>query len=145
MTHDKTLRWGLAAVTLTAALALLTPAKAETVALKAALSGTTEVPPNTEKGSGTVTLTYDTGTKRLSWKGNISALTGAPTAAHLHGPAEPGKNAGVMVPIPNPGPAFEGSALLSDAQATALLDGRSYVNIHTSAHPGGELRGQVTK
>ena len=57
-----------------------------------------------------------------------------------------GKNAGVMIPIQNiaTSPA-EGSATLTDPQAADLLGGRMYVNVHTAANPGGEIRGQVTK
>src|SRR5450756_2052938 len=74
-----------------------------------------------------------------------ASLTGPATAAHFHGPAPEGKNAGVMVPISPNGPAFEGSATLNDAQAKALVDGDMYVNIHTAANKGGEIRGQLTK
>jgi hypothetical protein len=56
-----------------------------------------------------------------------------------------GKNGPVVVPItPNASP-FEGFATLTDAQATDLLAGRWYVNVHTEANKGGEIRGQVTK
>ncbi len=145
MTHAASVRWAFSALALSGCLVAVVPAKAETITFKADLKGTNEVPPNNDKGSGAVTLSYDTASKRLTWKGTLTGLTGAPTAAHLHGPAEAGKNAGVQVAIPNPGPQFEGSATLSDAQADALLGGRLYVNIHTSAHPGGEVRGQITK
>ena len=145
MTHVTTLRCSVVALAFAACLAAVAPVSAETLALKADLKGASEVPPNDEKGTGSVTLTLDTATKKLSWNGTISGLTGNPTAAHFHGPAEPGKNAGVLVPIGNPGPKIEGSAELTDAQMTDLLAGRLYVNIHTAAHPGGELRGQITK
>ena len=42
-------------------------------------------------------------------------------------------------------PTFEGSATLTDAQAADLLAGRWYVNVHTDANKGGELRGQLEK
>jgi hypothetical protein len=113
--------------------------------LKAELKGSNEVPPNSAKGHGSVTMTYDTASKRLTWDGTLTGLSGAPTAAHFHGPAKPGKNASVQLAIPNPAAKFHGSALLTDKQAAALLDGQIYVNIHTVAHPGGELRGQVLK
>ena len=72
-------------------------------------------------------------------------LTGKAVAAHFHGPAPVGKNAGVMIPISPNGPSFEGSATLNDAQAKALVDGDMYVNVHTAANKGGEIRGQLTK
>ena len=84
------------------------------------------MPPNDSAGTGSVTATYDDATKKLTWKGSYSGLTGPATAAHFHGPAAAGKNAGVMVPITPNGPSFEGSATLNDAQAKAL-DGRRHV------------------
>ena len=63
--------------------------------------------------------------------------------AHIVGPAEPGKNAGIMIPLKDVASGAQGSATLTDAQAAALKDGKMYVNIHTKAHPGGEIRAQV--
>jgi hypothetical protein len=89
------------------------PAVAETMSFKADLTGSEEVPPNTSSGTGNLTATYDTRGRKLSWKGTVQGLTGNPTAAHLHGPAEPGKNAGVLVPAPGVKMgSFEGSAKL---------------------------------
>ncbi|QQO17197.1 CHRD domain-containing protein [Bradyrhizobium diazoefficiens] len=114
--------------------------------LKATLDGKSEVPATTSSGKGTADLDYDAASKKLSWKLTYSGLSGPATAAHFHGPAEAGKNAGVMVPIPNAATSpVEGSATLTDAQAADLLGGKLYVNIHTAANPGGEIRGQVTK
>ena len=138
-------RTGIAIVVFCALLLAAFPAKAQVVNLKAQLSGAAEVPPNDSKGTGSVTLTFDPATKKLTWKGTHSGMTTNPSAAHFHGPAEASKNAGVLIPIPNPGNAFEGSAELTDAQASALLAGQLYVNLHTPAHPAGELRGQVTR
>jgi hypothetical protein len=114
--------------------------------MKAALDGKSEVPPNASAGTGTADLDYDPASKKLSWKLTYSGLSGAATAAHFHGPAEAGKNAGVAVAIPNAtsSPA-EGSATLTDEQAADLLAGKYYINVHTAANPGGEIRGQVTK
>ncbi|MEP6837117.1 MAG: CHRD domain-containing protein [Bradyrhizobium sp.] len=114
--------------------------------MKATLDGKSEVPPNASAATGTADLDYDPASKKLSWKLTYSGLSGAATAAHFHGPAEAGKNAGVAVAIPNAtsSPA-EGSATLTDAQAADLMAGKYYVNVHTAANPGGEIRGQVTK
>lgn len=126
-------------------LAFAAPSYAETVQFKATLNGASEVPPNQSAGTGTVTATFDTATKQLSWKGNYSGLSGPATAAHFHAPAEAGKNAGVAIPItPNTSP-FTGSATLTDSQASDLMAGRWYVNIHTAANPSGEVRGQLVK
>jgi len=133
-----------ATLALGAAVAFAAPASAEK--LKATLDGKSEVPATTSSGTGTADLDYDAASKKLSWKLSYSGLSGPATAAHFHGPAEAGKNAGVMVPIPGiaSSPA-EGSATLTEAQASDLLAGKLYVNIHTAANPGGEIRGQVTK
>src|ERR1700749_1477179 len=134
----------LATVALGAAVALAGPAFAEK--LKATLDGKTEVPANTSAGTGTADIDYDAASKKLSWKLTYSGLSGPATAAHFHGPAEAGKNSGAAVAIPNATSSpVEGSATLTDAQAADLLAGKYYVNIHTAANPGGEIRGQGTK
>jgi hypothetical protein len=135
---------GMAAVML-AALAMSSPASAEKMTMKLNLTGASEVPPNDSKATGTADVTYDTTSKILNWKVIYSGLTGPATMAHFHGPAEPGKNAGIMVPFKDVASGAQGSATLTDAQAAALMDGKMYVNVHTKAHPGGEIRAQVTK
>ena len=134
----------LATLALGSAIAFAGPAFAEK--MTATLNGASEVPPNASAGKGTADIDYDAATKKLTWKLTYSGLSGPATAAHFHGPAEPGKNAGVVVAIPGAtaSPA-EGSATLTDAQAADLMAGKLYVNIHTAASPGGEIRGQVTK
>jgi CHRD domain len=139
------LRTTVAAFAFAGALALATPSMADMVNFKASLNGKSEVPSNATAGSGSVTATYDTNSKKLTWKGSYSGLTGPATMAHFHGPAPAGKNADVMIPISPYGPSFEGSATLNDAQAKALMDGDMYVNVHTEANKGGEIRAQLTK
>jgi hypothetical protein len=51
-----------------------------------------------------------------------------------------------MVPFPAPlTSSIHGTATLTDAQVTALMDGKVYANVHTAANPGGEIRGQLVK
>jgi CHRD domain len=137
----------LAALACIAALAFATPAMAAMVNMKADLKASNEVPPNDSKGTGEVAVTYDTASKMLTWKGSYSSLTGPATAAHFHA-GLPGKNGGIVVPIfagATAGSPFSGSKQLTADQAAQLESGGWYVNIHTAAHKGGEIRGQVTK
>ena len=133
----------LASIALGASIALAGPASADK--MKATLDGASEVPATTSAGKGTADIDFDPATKKLTWKLTYSGLTGPATMAHFHGPAEAGKNAGVAVPITPATSGSEGSATLTDAQAADLLAGKYYVNIHTEANKGGEIRGQVTK
>jgi len=134
-----------AAVVMLAAIATASSASAEKMTMKLNLTSASEVPPNDSKATGIADITYDTTSKLLTWKVNYSGLTGPATMAHFHGPAEPGKNAGIMVPFKDVASGAQGSATLTDAQAAALVDGKMYVNVHTKAHPGGEIRAQVVK
>jgi hypothetical protein len=132
-----------------ALLASARPSQAAAMQFKADLKGSSEVPPTTSAGTGTLTASYDAASKTLSWDGSFSGLTGPATAAHFHGPAEAGKNAGVAIWISEKGQPFaspfKGQATLTDAQAADLEKGMWYVNVHTAANPGGELRGQLMK
>jgi hypothetical protein len=152
-TYDRRTVLGLAIGTAASAafVASASPTYAAGTAYKAALNGASEVPPTTSTGTGTATVTYDASTKTVTWQGSFSGLSGPATAAHIHGPAEAGKNAGVIVPlsqkdVPFTSP-FQGTATLADdkaaALAAALSGGQAYVNIHTAANPGGEVRGQL--
>jgi hypothetical protein len=122
-------------------------AQAATVALKADLKASTEVPPKDSAGTGTLTATLNTDTNELKYHVEFSGLTGPVVAAHFHGPAAEGVNAKPQVPIktsPISSP-LDGSATITVEQAKDLLDGKWYFNLHTSANPGGEIRGQVLK
>jgi hypothetical protein len=118
-------------------------AAGESTRYQAHLTGTSEVPATDSKGTGDVTATYDPATKHLTWKGTYSGLTGPVTAAHFHGPAKAGENAGVLVPVEAKASPFSGEATLDDAKAADLQAGTMYFNLHTAANPKGEVRGQV--
>lgn len=109
------------------------------------LRAANEVPPNASPGTGSVDAVLDKNTNLLRWKVSFSGLTGPATAAHFHGPAAIGANAGVALAWPAPiRSPMEGRATLTAAQAADLLAGRWYANIHTERNPGGEVRGQMT-
>jgi CHRD domain len=120
---------------------------ASTKTYHASLTASQEVPPTASSGTGTGTFTLDTATKKLTWSVSYTGLTGPAAAAHIHGPAAPGVNAGVEVNLsPSSAPAnpIAGSATLTDAQIADLEGGKDYINIHTAANKGGEIRGQIT-
>ncbi|MBV9556824.1 MAG: CHRD domain-containing protein [Pseudolabrys sp.] len=137
-------RFSTIAFACAATFAIAAPASAEMVNYKADMNAASEVPATNSKGTGSVTATYDTASKKLTYKGTYKDLSGPATAAHFH-MGEPGKNGGVAVPISPATSPFEGSATLTDEQATALAAGNLYVNVHTAENKGGEIRGQVKK
>jgi hypothetical protein len=143
--RQKLLRYAISGAAVAALLAIASPSFADTMKFKADLKGSSEVPPNQSAGTGSVTATYDTGTKVLTWDGSYAGLSGPATAAHFHGPAEAGKNAGVAVPIAPATSPLHGTATLTDTQAADLMAGHWYVNVHTEANKGGEIRGQLSK
>jgi hypothetical protein len=106
------------------------------------LSGANEVPPNASPGSGTAKVELEG--NALKWTVTYSGTTGPVTAGHFHGPAPAGANAGVALPFSGSmASPIVGQAQLTAAQVDQVKQGLWYVNLHTAAHPGGELRGQV--
>jgi hypothetical protein len=135
-----------AAVFAAAQLASVVASPAEVLRYTAKLTGSAETPPTTSTGSGTLTATFDTASKKLEWTVDYSGLTGPAIAAHFHGPAPAGKAAPIEVPLQAPlDSPMKGSATLTEAQAKDLTDGMMYFNIHTAANKPGEIRGQMEK
>ena len=130
------------------AIALSTPASAAIIALSATIDG-----PQANAGAGTgstgtgsATITLDTNTNLMSWNIIWGGLTGPVSVAHFHGPALPNQNAGVQVnfgAISGLVSPSIGNTILGVGQANDLLADLWYINIHTAAFPGGEIRGQV--
>jgi len=119
-------------------------ASAATEKFHATLTAASEVPPTTSTGSGEATATLDTATHELTYDVTFTGLPGPATAAHFHGPAAAGKNAGVLVPLgSNPTSPIHGTAKLTPEQEQQLTAGEWYVNVHTKENPSGAIRGQV--
>ena len=115
---------------------------AEKTAFTANLKGASQVPPIDSAGTGKA-VTYDDASKMLTWTIIYSGLSGPVTAAHFHGPAGKGENAGPMVTIKQLDSPMKGSATLTEDQVKALTGGQVYVNVHTAKYPDGEVRGQL--
>ena len=147
-------------------------AKADTIVLTTTLTGAQEVPPSGSPGIGSALVTLDTVTNLLTVNVSFAGLVSPTIASHIHCCAPPGVNAMVATAVPTfPGfplgvttgtylmtfdltlastynPAFIAAhgGTVAGAQAafiTGLLSGQTYLNIHTSQFPGGEIRGQL--
>lgn len=117
----------------------------ETQFFKGTLQGTQQVPTNASSGSGTVTALLDKVTNQVFVTATFTGLTTAATAAHIH-QATTGVNGPVVVPLSvnaSTAGSVTGSATVSAAFATEMINGNTYVNIHNSTFPGGELRAQL--
>ena len=109
--------------------------------IKVTLAGDQEVPPVKTAGAGTGTIII--GTDRTV-SGSVKSTGIAGTAAHIH-EAAPGKNGPVIVPLAKDGDTYSvaAGAKLTDAQFASFQAGNLYVNVHTTANSGGEIRGQL--
>ena len=119
--------------------------------LKATLNVGQEVPKPTgaKPGAGglfTATLTKAAdGSGTLAWKLTFRKLTGEATAAHIH-LGKPGKAGPVAITLCGPCTSgVTGTSPATAPQVAALLKNGAYVNVHTAANAGGEIRGKITK
>jgi hypothetical protein len=112
-------------VLLAAALSavFVSAASAATISYSARLSGRSEIPKTDSKGTGKLAATFDTQSKALNYTLTFDGLSGPATAA--------------TSPI-------TGTITMTDEQVKMLQSAKLYVNVHTAANPGGEIRGQIT-
>jgi hypothetical protein len=133
----------------------------------ATLSGANERPAVTSTATGTATFTYLADLGSIFYRIDVAGIDSA-TLAHIHGPAADTVNAGVIInlflgPVGCGTPCatkagFTGTlaqgvlgelgapaGMTMDSLLVLLTNGNAYVNVHTRAHGGGEIRGQVVK
>src|SRR5664279_5315026 len=157
-----------AILALVAGFAVTTPAVAQSV-YTGHLSGSSVVPPTASTGSGIMLITIDLNLRTLTVAGTYNALAASPTAAHIHCCAPAGTNSVVAVPFPQFPSTTAGtynntfdmtlassytSSFLTNSGGTAsgafntlvagMNAGDSYVDIHDTVYPGGEIRGMLT-
>jgi CHRD domain len=121
------------------------------------MSGAQEVPANASTAIGTLDVAYTRNTRTLTYTFRWSGLSGPVTVFHIHGLAPVGYTAPVVQ-------TFNAANIVrcNAASTTAcgsysgsfqvdgvvvkeedLLNGMYYVNIHSAAFPGGEIKGQI--
>jgi hypothetical protein len=120
----------------------------------ATLNGASEVPAKAVAGTGNATIVKNGAT--YTYTITYTGMTGALTGAHIHGPAAAGANANVIVPFDFTGAGASGTLtgtftstnnvnITPDSLDKLLNTGNAYVNLHTAANGGGEIRGQLSK
>lgn len=125
-------------------------ADAALILFEANLSGLEEVPPNAAPGTGIGLITLDDVLNQITVDLSFQGLLAPAVAAHIHGAAAPGVNAGVLFPV-NLGGALGATSgtiapqvlAITPVQIGWLQSGLLYFNVHTTAFPGGEIRGQI--
>lgn len=108
------------------------------------LDGAHEVPPNNSQATGVAMITI-AADKTVSGKVVTTGVDGK--AAHIHEGAA-GANGQVIVPLTKTADntwSVPAGATLTDSQYASYMAGNLYVNVHSAAHPGGEIRAQLTK
>ncbi len=106
------------------------------------LSGAEEVPPVATGASGTGTITVGID---KSVSGSVTTSGVAATAAHIH-EAAAGKNGPIIIPLTKTSDnvwSVAPGAKLTDAQYASFKAGNLYVNVHSAANKGGEIRAQL--
>jgi CHRD domain len=109
----------------------------------ASLNGASESSPNASTATGSSTGTFNTATKILALSTTYSGID--PTAGHVH-KGEVGASGPVEFPFTiTASPVLFTSAALTASEESDLMEGKYYVNLHSTAYPGGEIRGQLIK
>jgi len=121
---------------------VLASASASAQLMQVVLSGAQEVPPVSTQASanGTISVGAD-----LAISGSVSTTGVEGTMAHIH-KAPAGQNGPVVVPMVKTADniwSIPAGAKLTEAQFQDLKDGNLYINVHSAAHKGGEVRGQL--
>ncbi len=108
------------------------------------MRGGQHAPPVDTPARGCGTFVIDTNENTLSFYIVFDSLLGTENAAHIHGPADIGDVAAVLFPLPAGNPKV-GVWNYPENLEDDILNCRTYVNIHSTLHPSGEIRGQICK
>jgi hypothetical protein len=112
------------------------------------MAGANERPtPKVSNGTGTATFTVNDN-RTITYDLIVNGITA--TAQHIHGPADTAVSAGVIVPLTigtnqTLTPTSFTGTVNYDSALVLMRKGLTYVNVHTAANPGGEIRGQLAR
>lgn len=112
------------------------------ISIRTVLLGQNEVPATGSSATGVGEFVLNTRDNTLTFDIRITNLSSQETGAHIHGPALPGANAGVLFPLPL-GSRKTGTWTYDQSVENSILSGQTYVNVHTTNFPSGEIRGQI--
>jgi hypothetical protein len=115
---------------------------ANEIRFRATLLGQNEVPATGSIATGDGDFILNTANNTLTFDIRIVNLSSQETAAHIHGPASPGVNGGVLFTLPL-GNRKTGTWTYDQAMESSILAGQTYVNVHSINFPSGEIRGQL--
>lgn len=110
------------------------------------MDGLQENPPVATPATGDCTVTLDDVSFAVNLNCTFSGLIGTANNAHIHGLAPVGTNTGVILPLSFTAATsgtITGNGILSAVNAQGMIDGLTYVNLHSTFRPGGEIRGQI--
>jgi CHRD domain len=110
------------------------------------LEGRQEVPPSGSAAKGYARVNVNESTMTLTFVVVFNNLQGTQTDAHIHAPAAIGTNASVAIgfgPVGGTSGTITGTRSITATQLAQIRAHQGYVNVHSSAFPGGEIRGQL--
>ncbi len=123
----------------------------------APLDGESEVPPIADLlASGTASVTISDDESEIAYEVTYQDLTGPVTAAHIHY-GDTDEAGGVIFPLAHGASPFSGTLTEADFMPVdggpqtyeealdEIREGLTYVNVHTAANEGGEIRGQLNE
>lgn len=116
----------------------------------ASLNGANERPAAVTSTAQAAAIVTVLGTE-ISWKVVITAAIDSVIAGHIHRGVADSAGGVIQSLAPTPtgigftGTVANGAAIPPDSVLTLMRAGKAYVNIHTKAHTGGEIRGQLVK
>jgi hypothetical protein len=123
-----------------------TTAKAAIINMIANLDGMQETPSVVTPGVGSATITFDNVSGQMNVSGSFANLLFNANNAHVHGYAPPGTPAVVVFGLTftaSTSGTFSGMGTIPAIRIPDVLNGLTYINVHSTGFPGGEIRGQI--